>query len=132
MVIPAADALASERDSIDEGLGLWNDAAMIGAARVEQGDGVIEIRFAPSLPAFFGRYDGDSGSILINRDIADGGARAIVIAHELGHAFGLSHVPIENEASLMNPANTRVSPTARDVERLRAIWGDCRSSSSGD
>lgn len=131
-VVAAAGTLADERDGIDQGLALWNGAAAIGAVRVEQGQGAISIEFVPSLPAFFGRYYPETGRIFVNRDISDPHARAVVVAHELGHAFGLPHVPVESEASLMNPANTTVSPTDRDVERLRSLWGDCPSSSSGD
>lgn len=132
-IAPAEDLTSTELASVDEALQLWNEAASLEATRTQRGaEGALTIRFAPSLPAFFGRYDGTTGSILINRDIADTHTRAITVAHELGHAFGLEHVPVEIEASLMNPANTTVAPSARDVERLRAAWGDCRSSNYRD
>ncbi len=131
-VVAAADSLPTELAGIDAGLQLWNDAAGLGATRVAGGEGAIPIRFALSIPAFFGRYQASEGSIVVNRDIDDPSVRAIVVAHELGHAFGLEHIPTQTELSLMNPANTTVPPTAGDVARVRALWGDCPSSGTGD
>ena len=48
-----------------------------------------------------------------------------VIAHELGHAFGLFHVPASERISLMNPGNLTTPPTTADQAALAALWGSC-------
>lgn len=45
--------------------------------------------------------------------------------HELGHAMGLSHT---NEISVMQPAGSMYSIQPRDVEAVRAIYGENKSS----
>ena len=60
--------------------------------------------------------------VFINTDLA-GEALAITIAHEIGHAFGLSHVPAGQYASVMNPNNLFVEPTPEDVGTLAMRWG---------
>ena len=52
---------------------------------------------------------------------------AITIAHEIGHSFGLVHIPTDVRPSLMNPANLTVLPTAADVATLAGLWGRCGS-----
>lgn len=127
--VAASDATADELASIDRALSLWNEAAGLALARgrLPASDTVVEIHFRPSLPAFFGVYDDEVGEIVVNRNIEDPGQRTLTIAHELGHAFGLVHVPVERRVSLMNPGAQYVPPTDEDVRQLHAIWGDCRS-----
>jgi predicted Zn-dependent protease len=48
-----------------------------------------------------------------------------VIAHELGHAFGLVHVSPDTRPSVMNPGNTTVAPNDGDRAALEALWGTC-------
>jgi len=72
-----------------------------------------------------GVYDDERGVVFINRKITEGHGRAVTVAHELGHAFGLPHVVESERASLMNPANTSIEPTGDDVAALRALWGNC-------
>ncbi len=123
-VAVAQDASAAELASVDAALTGWNEAAELSLQRIDPSSNeAVTIRFEPTLPALFGHYDDADGSILINRTIEDDWSRTIVIMHELGHAFGLTH--IEGEASLMSPGNRSVAPTARDVERLRALWDRC-------
>lgn len=88
-----------------------------------EGGAQIEIRFQEAAPAFYGVYDDETGVIYINQRITDPGALRIVIAHELGHAFGLPHVT--GRPSLMNPANVSIPPTAEDAAALQALWGPC-------
>jgi len=47
------------------------------------------------------------------------------VAHELGHAFGLVHVPQSERTSLMNPGNISTPPTVEDQAALAALWGTC-------
>ncbi len=75
---------------------------------------------------FHGLYDAPSGQIYINDDLA-GDELAITIAHEVGHSFGLVHIPSNERASLMNPANLTVVPTPADVATLAGLWGRCGS-----
>ena len=63
--------------------------------------------------------------MFINTDLS-GGAQAVTIAHEIGHAFGLAHVPSGERASVMNPGNLNVEPNAADVATLALRWGGCR------
>ena len=83
----------------------------------------MEVRFEDAGQPFHGLYDDQEGVIYINRAIMDDAVLSIVIAHELGHAFGLAHV--SGRASLMNPGNTSVGPTAEDRAAVTALWGSC-------
>jgi hypothetical protein len=82
----------------------------------------LEIRFEKAAGAFRGVYEDEVGMIYINEALV-APELPIVIAHELGHAFGLSHV--EGRDSVMNAGNIRISPTDEDREALAALWGDC-------
>jgi len=64
--------------------------------------------------------------VLINRDLADPAMVAIVVAHELGHVFGLVHVSPAARLSLMNPGNLVTPPTDADQQTIEALWGRCR------
>jgi predicted Zn-dependent protease len=63
--------------------------------------------------------------VLVNRAITDRAELAIVVAHELGHAFGLVHIDVATRASLMNPGNLTTPPTDADQRALEALWGAC-------
>jgi predicted Zn-dependent protease len=69
--------------------------------------------------------------VLINRDLVDRTALAIVIAHELGHVFGLVHVAATTRLSLMNPGNVVTPPTDADQRALEAMWGACTPAAAG-
>lgn len=93
--------------------------------------GPIEIRFGDAAETFHGVYDPSSATITINRALTDRAALAIVIAHELGHVFGLAHVAAATRASLMNPGNLATPPTDADRRTLEALWGTCRGAAQG-
>lgn len=83
----------------------------------------IELERAPA--AFHGFYDDEAGVIYLNDQLADRRQLAIVLAHELGHAFGLVHVSPAERTSLMNPGNLTTPPTDEDQAALEALWGRC-------
>lgn len=68
---------------------------------------------------YTGQNDSFSGRILIETDcpIQDAGG---VLAHELGHSFGLGHSP--NELELMNPSNDVLEVTPADVAHFNRLW----------
>ena len=104
---------------------LWNDRAgthlMMGA---DPGASGLPIHFQNAGPPFHGLYDAPSGQVYINTDLA-GAPLAITIAHEIGHAFGLVHIPADQRTSVMNPNNLVVEPTAEDIATLAMRWGGC-------
>ena len=129
----AADASPAEVAGVDAALAEWNEAAGLGLVRADAADPAsLPIRFQPSIPAFFGVYDDEEGSITINRSISDGSVRRIVIMHELGHAFGLPHISPSIEGSLMNPGNDSTPLTDADVARLHALWPRCEGPDNPD
>ena len=112
----AATGDATQMTGIADALALWGIAAVDGAP--------LEIRFEDAAPAFHGFYDDERGLVLVNQRITEPRALAIVIAHELGHAFGLPH--IDDRASLMNRGNLSIAPTDEDRAEVTARWGLCR------
>lgn len=107
---------------------LWNDRAgthlMMGADLDASG---LPIHFQNAGAPFHGLYDAPSGQVFINTDLS-GAPLAITIAHEIGHAFGLLHVPSDQRTSVMNPNNLVVEPTTEDVDTLATRWGGCLAS----
>lgn len=90
----------------------------------------ISVRFADAAETFHGQYDPDAAAIYINRDLATGttpDALAIVIAHELGHVYGLVHIDPDQRVSLMNAGNLTTPPTDGDQRALEVLWGACPS-----
>jgi hypothetical protein len=123
LVLTAADdASAAERESLDDAVALWR--AMLGAKVTTidvAGAPRMLVAFRDAPLAFLGIYE--PAGIAVNRGLTDPSARAVVLAHELGHVFGLSHV--DDTASVMRPGNLSVPPGARDAAALAAIWGEC-------
>jgi hypothetical protein len=121
ITVSSPTATEAQLAGIDEALTLWRSH---GVERLEREDqGMIEIQFEPASGLFFGLYDDENSVIYINQSITDPVKLHIVIAHELGHAFGLAHV--SGRPSLMNPGNTGVLPTTEDSAELQALWGSC-------
>ena len=121
VTVGAADASDAQRASIDDAIALWH-AAGVAAPLSAPGSADILVRFETAAPAIFGLYD--DATIHINVEL-DGDARAIAIAHELGHAFGLAHVPVEVRPSVMNAGNLTIAPAVDDRVAIDAIWGTC-------
>jgi hypothetical protein len=133
-LVPDATATAVELQGVAAGAALWNASAasdlLPGGAAGGTGDPTLPIHFQVAGAPFHGLYDAPSGQIYINDDLS-GDELAITIAHEIGHSFGLVHIPPDVRPSLMNPANLTVLPTAADVATLAGVWGRCGSLDAG-
>jgi hypothetical protein len=129
-LIPDAAATAAQLAGVAAGAALWNASASSDLLSASAGGGgagsSLPIHFQVAAAPFNGLYDAPSGQIYINDDLA-GDELAITIAHEIGHCFGLVHIPTSVRPSLMNPANLTVLPTAADVATLAGLWGRCGS-----
>lgn len=123
LALISAKASAIQLDGMQAAEALWRDrgAPALGL----RAGATLEIRFEAAAAPFHGLYDDEQGVIYINDDLADRTTLSIVIAHEVGHAFGLPHVPASERASLMNPGNLVTPPTAEDQAALAALWGSC-------
>ncbi len=82
----------------------------------------LPVHFQPAAAPSHGFFDPARGEIFVNDDLS-GDALAVVVAHELGHAFGLVHVT--GRASVMNAGNVDVAPNVGDAADLSAVWGTC-------
>lgn len=127
LALTAPAATAAELDGIAAARGLWRDRGVSAfdpaPAPAPQ---PIAIRFDDAAEVFHGVYDPESATIVINRAITDHATLAIVLAHELGHVFGLAHVAAVTRVSAMNPGNLVTPPTDADQRTLEALWGACR------
>jgi hypothetical protein len=125
--VPSPDADAVQRAGIASALELWREHGIAAAATTTPADGmpVLEVRFAEASPVFRGIYEDEEGVIYINRDIGDPETLAIVMSHEMGHAFGLWHVSGDERVSVMNPGNLDIAPTSDDGLALVDVWGPC-------
>lgn len=152
LAVTPIDATPVELDGIVAAFALWRDhgvsafdaipTAAIPATAARPDDaiptgamaddvGPIAIRFDDAAETFHGVYDPPSATITINRALTDRPTLAIVIAHELGHVFGLAHVAAATRASLMNPGNLATPPTDADQRTLEALWGTCPGAARG-
>jgi hypothetical protein len=124
----------AQRAGIAGALELWR-AHGIGTVSVLDGVAAgaesIPLRFEPAALAFHGLYDDETGTVYINSDIEALAPLSIVIAHELGHSFGLPHIATAERSSLMNPGNLVTPPTDADQAAVTALWGPCAQAAPG-
>jgi hypothetical protein len=120
----AAAPTELQSSALQGGQDLWLDRGAPALGR--RAGATLDVRFEPASPAFRGLYDDHEGVIYINSELTDARVLSIVVAHELGHAFGLVHVPASERPSLMNPGNVSISPTASDQAEVEALWGACK------
>lgn len=114
-------ATEAQHVGMDDAQELWRNygAPALGL----RAGSTLEVRFNDAAAAFHGHYDDETSVIFINNQLTDDKALAVVIAHELGHAFGLQH--ITDRPSVMNPGNLRIAPNAEDQRAIEAIWCRC-------
>lgn len=131
--LDAATTSEVQRAGLHDALTLWRDRGVtafdamlaIEGAREAASGPMIELAFEDAAATFHGVYDADALRVLINRDLVARAQVAVVIAHELGHVFGLEHIERADRASLMNPGNLMTPPTDEDQRALEALWGSC-------
>jgi hypothetical protein len=126
LVVVVEGASDAERASVELALSLWNDVGAFGLTNGSVDDThFLSVHFQKAAGPFYGLYDDERGVAYVNKTLVDSRARAVVVAHELGHAFGLWHVAASERLSVMNPGNTMVEPTPADAADVVAIWGSC-------
>jgi hypothetical protein len=120
-----AETTSPELAGVAAGLALWNATSSV-QLHLDDADTSVPVRFADAPDPMHGVYDDRAGEVVINqRLVPTPDPMAITVAHELGHAMGLLHVPLSERPSLMNPGNVTLAPTAADVDSLWAVWS-CR------
>ena len=116
-------ATPEQAASVDDALALWSASGI--SAFVIGTPSAVDVEFTTGNPAVYGYYDAADAVVYVNSDVTDPTHRSVTIAHELGHALGLVHVPLDERASVMNPGNLTVEPTPADVAAIAALWGNC-------
>jgi len=125
-VTPTA-ATTTQAQGLADALALWRARGVTAFdATPAPGAPVLRLEFQSAAAIFHGLYDDQAGVIYINDDLTEPATISIVVAHELGHAFGLFHVPASERLSVMNPGNLAIAPTAEDQRAVEALWGACR------
>jgi hypothetical protein len=138
-LVADASATPDQRAAVTTALAWWNDvaraqltlapaatdpAAAPATAPADAAPSTVPIHFQQAADVFHGFYDPTTAQISINQDLS-GTPASIAIAHEIGHAFGLVHIPASQRASVMNPGNLNVEPTLEDAATLTVRWGAC-------
>ena len=118
---PTADA--DQQASIDDAIAMWRARGVSG---LQLGDlPMVTIAFRDAADAVHGFYDDVNATVYVNLRLQDRAQRAVTIAHELGHAFGLLHIAADIRPSVMNTGNVTIVPTDQDEAELETLWGAC-------
>lgn len=125
VLAPEGDVSDDERAAIAEAAALWRAVLPVALTMdPAAGASVLPIVFDAGAVLVHGVYEDEVGRIVVNRALS-GAARTITVAHELGHAMGLLHIPTADRASVMNSGNLMLAPTDADALELRAAWPAC-------
>ncbi len=123
VLVTPDDVSASEQGSITDAIAMWHAVANVGLMLEENADAAhLPVRFERTA-LYMGRFDDKEGVVWLARGVDERAARAIVLAHELGHAMGLYHV--DKRRSVMRAGNNRVPPLPEDGAALVRVWGQC-------
>jgi Zn-dependent peptidase ImmA (M78 family) len=123
---PEPSATTAQTAGLSAAIASWNAVAgthltLAGAEPIT----ALPVRFQAAAAPDHGLYDGARGMIFLNDDLS-GSQLAVTAAHEIGHAFGLTHVDASVRTSVMNPGNLSTLPTAVDAAQVAGLWGPCR------
>lgn len=118
----APNATDDQVASIDDAIAMWHQ---IGVEITRGEPGNVRVEFRSAALALYGFYEDATGTIYINTGFTDETQRAIILAHELGHAFALDHIAARVRASVMNPGNVTRAPDDADRATLFSKWGEC-------
>ena len=122
-IVASPTANADQRASIDDAIEMWRARGVTG---LQVGDvPAVTIAFKDAADAVHGFYDDANTTVYVNLRLQDRAQRAVTIAHELGHAFGLVHIAATLRPSVMNSGNVTIVPTDQDEAELATLWGAC-------
>lgn len=120
---PAPGATEQQLGSVADAVDMWNAVASTQMTlEPAPGAAKLPILFVDSF-LYMGFYDDEDSVIRLARRVDQRSAMAVVLAHELGHAFNLHHVG--DRTSVMNEGNWEVGPLESDARALEAEWGPC-------
>ena len=123
LALVSSEATSEQLAAMRAAEGLWRDR---GAPEFGlRADNTLRVDFSDTSTQYRGLYDDEPGIVHINKKVSDP-ELTIVIAHEVGHAFGLLHVSPDERISVMNPGNVKTPPTAEDQAAIADIWGTCK------
>jgi hypothetical protein len=124
---PEPEATDAQLAIIEDALALWDDV-FPHAATLDEVPGArrLPVLFRDDI-WYYGRFHDGRGHLEVATWLEDPEVMAIVLAHELGHAFNLYHVDSSDRDSVMNRGNLDVAPTREDGDELVGLWGDCEA-----